>query len=106
MTPEERRVGMRRLAIVLALLVFTAGVVSVVCVARGATARAGLAAGFGIVGIGLGTMSLASSMRSRTRLLRPGATSAHVEVDAASSKTEFGLLVLSVGFCAASLGIG
>lgn len=107
MTREEFRAGLRRTAIVSIALVIAAGVVSAGFMMFGATARSGVSAGTGIVGLVLVFGGIATF--GRTQPVRRGPTGFEVVERADRRDAEAltgGLLGLGIAFCAVALGIG
>lgn len=107
MTRDELRAGLRRLALVAAVLVVVAAVVSAGFVVAGTSARRGLSAGTGVVGMLLVVAGIAAFFRTQpvrrdTEGLRVVERAERREAEALSG----GLLGLGVAFCAVSLGVG
>jgi hypothetical protein len=107
MTRDELRAGLRRLAVLAAVLVVVAAIVSGGFMAFGATTRSGVSAGAGVVGLLLVLCGIAAF--GRTQPIKRGPGGFEVVERAERREAEAltgGLLGLGVAFCAVSLGIG
>ena len=101
------RVGMLRLAIVLAGLAALSLVIAIGFIAAGATARAGLAAGTGLVGVGTTMLGVAAFARTGSLAQHRARVRSHETTGPAVAESLcFGLLTLGIAFSAIALAIG
>jgi hypothetical protein len=110
LTREELRSGLRRLSVVIAALAATACLLGAVFTAAGATARAGLAAGTGVVGValvlgGVGAFARTGSL-ARRRAVSPHGPNGQPGWTHDNEPLAFGLLVLGAVFSGVSLALG
>ena len=107
MTRDELLAGMRRLALVVMVLVAVSAICALAFIAFGATTRAGISAGSGVVGVLLVVGGLGAFLRARPARRSGGEIQVVERVERREAEgLSGGLLGLGIVFCAIALGIG
>jgi hypothetical protein len=103
----ELLAGLRRLGLVLVALVAFSGLCAAGFVAFGASARSGMSAGSGVVGVLLVVCGLGAFLRTQPARRAEGGIHVVERLERREAESlSGGLLGLGIVFCAVSLGIG